>query len=306
MVQVVQPCLAKDIQRYFSCKYSLELRVSGSHANLELCILGFPGSRFDLWLWNLGQRSCAWRGWTEWTSANCLQFMSTCGHCNEPLAICWYLSNFCLARRWQVWLVNGARLSQGGFVNDPPVQIKMNIASINSHQMSPNHQRNLRNMPLERTKQLWNHMAPLHYVARTWEGENETQHPIYPYFPQKTFHPYTFHPQTFHPESFTHILLTRILFTRRLFNQTLFPRRLFTRRLLTLHQYIYNSDFSPLFTHRLFTHRLFTHRLSPILFLTHILFTQGCSTICFSPTNFHPYFFHPQTYHPRTFHPQTF
>ena len=239
--------------------------------------LGFLGSRFDLWLWNLGRRSCAWRGWTEWTSANCLQFMSTCGHwCNEPLAICWYLSNFCLARRWQVWLVNGARLSQGGFVNDPPVEIKMNIASINSHQMSPNHQRNLRNMPLERTKQLWNHMAPLHYVARTWEGENETQHPIYPYFPKKTFHPYTFHPQTFHPESFTHILLTRILFTRRLFNHILFPSRLFTQRLFTN------------------------------ILLTHILFTQDCSTIYFSPTDFHPYTFRPQTFHPQTLHPQTF
>ena len=32
MVQLVQPCLAKDIQRYFACKYSLEL--------LELCKLG--------------------------------------------------------------------------------------------------------------------------------------------------------------------------------------------------------------------------------------------------------------------------
>ena len=42
MVQLVQPCLAKDIQRHFSCKYSLELRVSGSHANLELCIPGVP------------------------------------------------------------------------------------------------------------------------------------------------------------------------------------------------------------------------------------------------------------------------
>ena len=70
----VWPKTSKDI---FPANTLIELRVSGSHANLELCIQGFLGSRFDLWLWNLGQRSCAWRGWTGWTSANCLQFMST-------------------------------------------------------------------------------------------------------------------------------------------------------------------------------------------------------------------------------------
>ena len=42
MYNHVQPCLAKDIQRHFACKYSIELRVSGSHANLELFIPGVP------------------------------------------------------------------------------------------------------------------------------------------------------------------------------------------------------------------------------------------------------------------------
>ena len=70
--------------------------------------------------------------------------------------LCLYLSNSCLVRQWQVWLANSARLSQGGFVNDPPVQIKMNISWINSRQMILNHQWSLRNTPLERTKQGWN------------------------------------------------------------------------------------------------------------------------------------------------------
>ena len=81
MVQVVQPCLAKDIQRYFSCKYSLELRVSGSHANLgamhsrgslgrgSICDSGISASEAAL-AGGVGELS-------EPLAANRLQFMST-------------------------------------------------------------------------------------------------------------------------------------------------------------------------------------------------------------------------------------
>ena len=115
---------------------------------------------------------------------------------------------------------------------------------------------------------------------------NESQHPTYPYFPQKifhpqTFHPDTFHPQTFHPESFTH---TSHPYT--FHPQTVQP---YTSRPQTLPPY----TFHPLVFH--------PHTFHPETLHPEILLAQT-----FHPETFHPQPFNPQAFHPYTFHPRLF
>ena len=97
---------------------------------------------------------------------------------------------------------------------------------------------------------------PFIKITKNLRRGNESQHPIYPYFP-----PY------FSPRD-SSIHFTHILFTQRFFTQKLFLHRLFTHIL---------------FTKRLFTQKLFLHRL-----FTHILFTKRLFTQFFSCTYFSP------------------
>ena len=186
----------------------------------------------------------AWVNWVNLCELSAVHVyifhhISTCGHCNEPLAVddktamrktgvtqhsqvypklqplpVRYLSNFCLVRRWQVWLAS-ARLSQGGFVNDPPVQIKMNIASINSHQMSPNHQRTFeicRWNERNNYETIWFHYITWHEHEKGGTKPSIPSATIFPKrlfaiyfsptdFSPRVFHPYTSHPYTFHPQT---------------------------------------------------------------------------------------------------------
>ena len=107
----------------------------------------------------------------------------------------------------------------------------------------------------------------------TWEGGNESQHPIYPYFPPMIFHPQTFPPHTFHPET----LHPEILLAHTFHPETLHPETLHQETLLahtfhpeTLHpETLLAQTFHPetfiqkLFLLTLFTDILFTQRLFP-------------------------------------------
>ena len=160
----------------------------------------------------------------------------------------------------------------------------------------------------------------------TWEGGNESQHPIYPYVPQyfsprassprnpsctyfspiyfpprdssprnssctyfnpETLLSHTFHPYTFHPE--TPHPETLLAHTFHIFTHILFTQRLFTQKL---------------FLHRFFIQRLFTRDSSPR--------NSSCtyfSLIYFSPrdssprnsscTYFSPIYFSPRDSSPR-------
>ena len=81
MVQLVQPCLAKDIQRHFACKYSIEpqgvrepcklgaMHSRGSSGRGSICDSGISASEAAL-AGGVGELS-------EPLAANRLQFMST-------------------------------------------------------------------------------------------------------------------------------------------------------------------------------------------------------------------------------------
>ena len=84
MVQLVQPCWPKTSKDILPANTLIELRVSGSHANLgamhsrgslgrgSICDSGISASEAAL-AEGVGELS-------EPLAANCLQFMSTCGH----------------------------------------------------------------------------------------------------------------------------------------------------------------------------------------------------------------------------------
>ena len=78
MYDHVWPKTSKDI---LPANTPLNSGCQGAMQTWSYAFQGFLGSRFDLWLWNLGQRSCACRrrGWTEWTS------------CSEPSAVHVYI-----------------------------------------------------------------------------------------------------------------------------------------------------------------------------------------------------------------------
>ena len=287
----------------------------GSLGRGSICDSGISASEAALGVGELGEPLR--------TVCSSCRHISTCGHCNEPLAICWENSHAPLD--WSnstqpsvpvkaatstctipVEFLFGSKVASVTCKRRPPISRwlceRPTCANQNEHRIDkqpPNESKS----STEPSKYAagTNEAIMKPYGSITLRGTNMRKGERNPashlsLFSPKDFSPYTFHPQTFHPESFTHILLTRILFTRRLFNHILFPSRLFTRRLFTnifiiyifftlrLFPTFHPQTFHPQTLHPQTLHPpSFTH-----IFLTHILFTQGCSTIYFSPTDFHP------------------